>query len=100
MISVDDLVGEVEQSGRHLQPHRLRGTEIDDELEFVRLLDRDICRLGATKDLDEQPRALPNDLNKARAVAGKTARLRNLGPLVDCRQLERASALADQLLVR
>src|SRR5262245_41007814 len=45
--SFDHLIGAVEQRRWHLQPDRLCRPQIDDELEFVRLLDRDVGGLGA-----------------------------------------------------
>ena len=61
-----------------------------------RLLAGDVCRFGSREDLDELTGALPSDLAPARAVGGKTARLHDFGPLIDCRQLERGGALDDQ----
>src|SRR5215510_6339984 len=45
--SFDHLVGGDEQLVRHGQPERLRGLEIYDQLEFYRLLYRQVRRLSA-----------------------------------------------------
>jgi len=44
---LDDLVGAREQRLRHRQAERLRGLQVDHQLEFGRLLDRQIGRLGS-----------------------------------------------------
>jgi len=47
----DHFVGEHEQVVWHFDPERPGGFEIDDELEFRRLLHRDIAGLGPAQDL-------------------------------------------------
>ena len=46
----DDLIGAGEDRGRHGQAERLRGLEIDDQLEPGRLLDRQIGGLCALQN--------------------------------------------------
>src|SRR6187431_477472 len=49
--SFDHLVGSREQRGRHVDPERLCGLEVDDKFEFGRLNDGQVGRLGAPQDL-------------------------------------------------
>jgi hypothetical protein len=42
----------VEQRGWHLQPDHPRRVQVDHQLEFVRLLDRDVCGLGPAENFD------------------------------------------------
>jgi hypothetical protein len=50
----DHLVGAREQRGGHVEAERLGGREINDEIEFGRLLNRDIAGLGAAQNLVDQ----------------------------------------------
>src|SRR5215475_12502226 len=81
--SFDHLIGAVEQRRWHLQPDRLCRPQIDDELEFVRLLDRDVGGLGAAQYLDDLAGELPENLGEAGAIGGEADLFRGLGPLVD-----------------
>src|SRR5437763_13399951 len=55
--SFDYLIGEREQLGRNLEAERLRGLEVDDQLEPGRLIDRQVGRLLAF----ENPRGIHAD---------------------------------------
>ena len=48
--SFNDIVGAGEDRRRDREAERVGGLEIDDELEFGRLLDRQIGRFGALED--------------------------------------------------
>src|SRR3954447_11401185 len=48
---LDNLVGARQHRLRHSEAERLRGLEIDDQLENRRLVDRQIGGLGALEDL-------------------------------------------------
>ena len=47
---LDHLVGRGQQRFRDGKPERLRRFEVDDQLEFGRLLDWQVCGLGAVED--------------------------------------------------
>jgi hypothetical protein len=53
LVLFDHLVGAGEQSRRDGEAERLSGEQIDDEIEFGRLLDWDVGRLGPTQNLDD-----------------------------------------------
>ena len=48
--SADDLVRAQQQRGRDGEAERLRGLEVDDHFELVRLLDRQFACRGALQD--------------------------------------------------
>jgi hypothetical protein len=50
-MELDHLIGAREQRRWHLEAERLRGLEIDDQLELGRLLDRKIGGFGALQNL-------------------------------------------------
>jgi hypothetical protein len=49
------LVGGCEQRGRHVEAEQPRRLQVDDELEFGRLQDRQVGGLGALEDLTRRP---------------------------------------------
>ncbi len=70
---------------RHRKPERLRGLEVDDQLEPRRLLDRQISRLGAFEDLSGVNAGLAKDSGKARSIADQTAGSREFAQVIDRR---------------
>src|SRR5690348_5931808 len=71
--SFDDLVGAVEDRWRHGETERLRGLEVDDQLECCRLLHRQIRRFGAFEDLPNVIADLAKDSREARSIADQAA---------------------------
>ena len=57
------------------QPKRLRGLEVDDELELRRLLDGEIGRLGALQDLRHVGGSAPERVPEVRRIAHEATRL-------------------------
>jgi hypothetical protein len=50
----DHLVGAAAQHRWHFEVKRFRGLQIDDQLEFGRLVKRDISRIGTSKNLIDE----------------------------------------------
>ena len=75
-VSLDDLVGAGEERLRHGQAERLRGLEIDDQLEPSRLLDRKIGRLGPLEDPVDEISGAAVKINLIRSVGQQTSSLR------------------------
>ena len=66
--SFDHFIGRRKQGRRHVESERLGGLEIDDEFEFCRLLDWDVCRLFAFQDFVNEFRRAPVKLPPVCAV--------------------------------
>jgi hypothetical protein len=100
MRSFDDLVGAGEDRRRDGEAERLGGVEIDDELEYGRLLDRQIGRLGALEHPSRVNPDLAPKARLARPIADQAAEFGELAPLVDrrngkpCRQRDELFAPA------
>jgi hypothetical protein len=72
------LVGALRQRLRDFQAERLRGVEVDDQLELGGLLDRQLARFRALEDLVHIDRGAPEEITVIRAVAHETASLHGL----------------------
>src|SRR6516164_1640508 len=83
--SFDDLVGAQEDRWRDRQAERLSSLEIDHQLEFCRLLDRQIGRLGAVENFSDVNADLAMDRRKAGAIADQTASLGVYAPRINRR---------------
>src|SRR5262249_36686572 len=57
--SLDHLVGAGEQRCRYFDPQGPRGRQIDDEIEFGRLLDWDVGRVRSAENLIDVTRGAP-----------------------------------------
>ena len=67
-LSLDEFVGPDENGLGNREPKRLRGLEIDDQVELGGLLDGKIRRLRAFQNLVHIPCGPSHELDKARAV--------------------------------
>src|SRR5712691_1796632 len=81
--SVNDLIGALYERRRDRQPDRLRGSEIDNQLELRGLRDREVGRLGALQDLVHEGGGTPVHVKEACAVGHETASLRVLPHSID-----------------
>ena len=79
---LDHLVGERQQLVRNLEFERLGGSQIDRQLEFGGLHDRQLGRLGAIEDAPGVQTQLVTVLGPAGAVAHQSAGGDELTPLV------------------
>src|SRR5262245_11435157 len=88
--SFNHLVGAGEQRRRYGEAKHLRGHQIDDEVEFGRLLDRNVGRFRPAQNLVDMLRRTPVEMHVVDAIGYKTSSLYELTRAVNCRQ---ASAL-------
>src|SRR5206468_4630979 len=84
-VSFDDLVGAAKDRLRNGQPQRLGSLEVDDQLEFGRLLDRQVGRLGAGENPPRISANLAPNGRLARSITDQSAELGGLTPLIDRR---------------
>src|SRR5262249_17719241 len=83
--SFDYLVGACRERRRYLDPERLRGFQIDDELELGRLHDWQVGRLLALEDARGIEIDLTVGVGYARSIAHQTTGLDEFAQFVDRR---------------
>jgi hypothetical protein len=83
--SFDHLVGAGEQRRRHGQTEHPRGLEIDHQLEFGRLDDRQVSWLGTLDYLPSINASLANSSCETRSIADQAAGRGELAKLISCR---------------
>src|SRR5262249_58785564 len=71
--SFDYLVGAAEQGWRHVEAEGLGRDQVDDQLEFGRLLDRKVCRLRAAQNLVDKVGGAAIEVQKVRSIRHQTA---------------------------
>ena len=80
---LDYLVGKREERGGHGETERLCGFQIDDEIKFDRLLNRQFGRLGTPHDLGNDLAGLSPHLSEARPIREEPTSLGMLLPLIN-----------------
>src|SRR5262249_3842491 len=104
--SLDHFVGAAEQRQRNGEAERLRGLEVDDQLDFRGLLHRQVARVVAGQDPFDVDAGRTVRIREAAAVAHQAAGRGELAILVDrrhrvaVRQLgeARASAVEERIV--
>src|SRR5262245_43329745 len=71
--SLDHSVGAGQQRGRQVKTERLRRAQIDDQLEYGGLLDRQVARFGTPKDAVDVDGAAPVDRREACPIRHQAA---------------------------
>src|ERR1700730_1343829 len=96
---MDHLIRPPQQRRRNRQAERLRGLEVDDEVELRGLLDGKITRFGAFQDLVHVGRSASKQISNVRSIRHKAPGI-DIVPLhircrqpVLCRQVHEASSL-------
>src|SRR5437764_377704 len=82
-LSFDYLVGACEQRGRHDQPERLGGLEIDHQLELGGLQEWQVRGLGTFQNSTSVDAGLTVLIDRAGSVAHQTASCGELAPTID-----------------
>jgi hypothetical protein len=82
----DHLVGTMQERLGDRQPERLGGLEIDDEIKFGRLLDRDIAGFRPAQNLVDQPGGAPEQVREVCRIGHKTPSCDQLPKTVHRRQ--------------
>src|SRR5262249_60291016 len=86
-------VGRAEQRRRHGEAERFGALEIDQQLEFGRLLDRKVAGLRALENLVDVLGSPALYGVQARTIRNKAAGFHELPRLIDCRQAPLRSEL-------
>src|SRR5262249_44395913 len=73
-VSLDHLVGAQKERLPNGQTERLGCGQIDDEIEFGRLLDRKLARLRAAQNLVDIIGGAPKQVRNARSIGHKASR--------------------------
>src|SRR5262249_38874991 len=85
--SLDHLVGDGEHVGWKYKTERLCGFEVDDQLEFGRLHDRQVGWFGAFENLASVGTALAPAVGEVSCVTDQAASFGKFTLMVHCRQL-------------
>src|SRR6516164_8804280 len=82
---LDHLVSAGEHRRRHLNAERFGGRQIDDEIEFGWLLNRQVGRLRPAQNLVDEIGGAAIELQKVRSIGHQTACVEILPLRINCR---------------
>ena len=74
----DHLVGAGEQSRRHFEAERIGSREINEEIEFGRLLDRELGWLRSAQNLIDQVGSSAPHVSPVRSIGHQTSHFHRL----------------------
>src|SRR5262245_11281398 len=83
---LDHLVSAGEHARWNVEAERLGGHQIDDEVEFGRLLDRNVGRFRPAQNLVDMLGRTPVEMHVVDAIGYETSSLYELARAVDCWQ--------------
>src|SRR5690348_630266 len=98
--SFDHLVGAGEQRLRHGEAERLRGLQVENQLEFAGLIDREIARIGSAQNPIRGLRQPASKIAEFRGVSGQPTCLRVVAIRIYRSQLAPVGEIDNQLPVR
>src|SRR6516225_5650064 len=85
--SFDDLVGAGEQRRQHGEAKCLGGLQVNDQLEYRRLLHRKVARRGAFQDLADVACCTAKGVSQTRPVGHQASFIDVYAPRIHCREL-------------
>src|SRR5882724_11166958 len=80
----DHLIGAAEQHRWHFEAERFRSLEIDTQLEFGRLVKRNISRIGTPKNLIDEVGDAAKDVRQVGRISHQSASFDKIAVSIHC----------------